>query len=111
MAELATIARPYAEALCITPFYLSQLTRECFGQTPKALIDRQVMLQIKAWLSYSELPMGRIAERLCFEDVSYLCRYFRRHAGQSLTDYRRVGLGIASGIRTAVPEPRPAGSR
>lgn len=101
----------YAEALCITPFYLSQLTRECFGQSPKALIDRQAVLEIKAWLSYSELPIGRIAERLCFEDASYLCRYFRRHTGQSLTAYRRAGQGIASGIRTAVPELRPAGSR
>ena len=53
----------YADALCITPFYLSQLTRECFGETPKALIDRQVVLEIKALLSYSELPIGRIAER------------------------------------------------
>ncbi|KOQ75260.1 hypothetical protein ABW44_07155 [Stenotrophomonas maltophilia] len=90
---------------------LSQLTRECFGQTRKALIDHQVVLEIKAWLSYSELPIGRIAERLCFEDASYLCRYFRRHTGQSLTAYRRAGQGLASGIRTAVPEPRPAGSR
>ncbi len=34
-------------------------------RTPKALIDRQVVLEIKALLSYSELPIGRIAERLC----------------------------------------------
>ncbi|HIE1099695.1 helix-turn-helix domain-containing protein [Stenotrophomonas maltophilia] len=83
----------YAEALCISPFYLSQLTRECFNATPKALIDRQVVLEIKALLTYSELPIGRIAERLNFEDASYLCRYFRRHTGQSLTGYRRAGQG------------------
>lgn len=101
----------YAEALCISPFYLSQLTRECFDQTPKALIDRQVVLQIKALLTYSELPIGGIAERLQFEDASYLCRYFRRHTGQSLTGYRRAGQGGASGKRTAEPAPRPADPR
>lgn len=101
----------YAEALCITPFYLSQLTRECFDETPKALIDRQVVLEIKALLTYSELPIGRIADRLCFEDASYLCRYFRRHTGQSLTGYRRAGQGGTSAIRTAAPALRPAGPR
>lgn len=101
----------YAEALCITPFYLSQVTRECFGETPKALIDRQVVLEIKALLSYSELPIGRIAERLCFEDASYLCRYFRRHTGQSLTGYRRAGQGGISAIRTRAPVLRQADPR
>ncbi len=101
----------YAEALCITPFYLSQVTRECFGETPKALIDRQVVLEIKALLSYSELPIGRIAERLCFEDASYLCRYFRRHTGQSLTGYRRAGQGGISAIRTRAPVLRRADPR
>jgi len=101
----------YAEALCITPFYLSQLTRECFDETPKALIDRQVVLEIKALLTYSELPIGRIAERLCFEDASYLCRYFRRHTGQSLTGYRRSGQGGTNVIRTAAPVLRRADPR
>ncbi|EJC60837.1 AraC family transcriptional regulator [Alcaligenes faecalis subsp. faecalis NCIB 8687] len=31
-------------ALNITPFYLSQLTKEFFNDSPKALIDRQVVL-------------------------------------------------------------------
>lgn len=70
-----------------------------------------MVLAIKALLSYSELPIGRIAERLCFEDASYLYRYFRRHTGQSLTGYRRAGQGDASGTRTAVPELQPADPR
>ena len=69
-----------------------------------------MVLEIKALLSYSELPIGRIAERLCFEDASYLCRYFRRHTGQSLTGYRRAGQG-AGGMRTAVPALRAADPR
>nr|WP_295568015.1 helix-turn-helix domain-containing protein [uncultured Stenotrophomonas sp.] len=97
-----------AEALCISPFYLSQLTRECFGETPNALIDRQVVLELKALLSYSELPIGRIAERLCFEDASYLCRYFRRHTGQSLTGNRCAGQGGINAAQTTALELKRA---
>lgn len=68
----------YARMLNITPFYLSQLTGEFFSESPKALIDRQVTLEIKALLSYSDLSVAQIADRLNFADPSYLCRYFRR---------------------------------
>lgn len=79
----------YADALNITPFYLSQLSKELFNDSPKALIDRQVVLEIKALLSYSQLSIGQIADQLNFEDPSYLCRYFKRHTGLSLTRYRK----------------------
>lgn len=79
----------YADALNITPFYLSQLSKQFFNDSPKALIDRQVVLEIKALLSYSQLAIGQIADQLNFEDPSYLCRYFKRHTGLSLTRYRQ----------------------
>ncbi|MDF3837736.1 helix-turn-helix transcriptional regulator [Cupriavidus basilensis] len=79
----------YADSLNITPFYLSQLTKEFFNDTPKGLIDRQVTLEIKALLSYSDLAIGQIADELHFADPSYLCRYFKRQTGVSLSRYRR----------------------
>jgi AraC-like DNA-binding protein len=79
----------YADALNITPFYLSQLTRAFFNDTPKGLIDRQVTLEIKALLSYSDLAIGRVADELNFADASYLCRYFKRQTGISLSHYRK----------------------
>jgi AraC-like DNA-binding protein len=83
----------YADALSITPFYLSQLTKTFFNDTPKGLIDRQVTLEIKALLSYSDLAIGRIADTLNFADASYLCRYFKRQTGVSLSRYRRHEKG------------------
>ena len=79
----------YADALNITPFYLSQLSKQFFNDSPKTLIDRQVVLEIKALLAYSQLAIGQIADQLNFEDPSYLCRYFKRHTGLSLTRYRQ----------------------
>lgn len=79
----------YAQKLCITPFYLSQLTKKFFNESPKNLIDRQVILEIKSLLIYSNLSIGQIAEKLYFEDASYLCRYFKRQTGVSLSDFRK----------------------
>lgn len=81
----------YAQALNITPFYLSQLSKTFFNETPKGLIDRQVTLEIKALLSYSDLAIGQIADALHFDDASYLCRYFKRQTGVSLSRHRRLG--------------------
>jgi len=81
----------YADALSITPFYLSQLTKAFFNDTAKGLIDRQVTQEIKALLSYSNLAIGQIADELNFVDASYLCRYFKRQTGVSLSRYRLQG--------------------
>lgn len=81
----------YADALNISPFYLSQLTKEIFSETPKGLIDRQVTLEIKTRLCHSHLAVGQIADALHFPDPSYLGRYFKRQTGLSLSDYRKQG--------------------
>ncbi|WP_317419443.1 MULTISPECIES: AraC family transcriptional regulator [unclassified Morganella (in: enterobacteria)] len=79
----------YARQLNITPFYLSQLTKTFFNHSPKSLINRRVVPEIKTLLRYSTLTAEQIADKLHFNDPSYLCRYFRRETGVSLTAYRR----------------------
>lgn len=81
--------RYYAQQLNITPFYLSQLTKTFFNHSPKSLINRRVIPEIKTLLRYSTLSVEQIADKLHFDDPSYLCRYFRRETGISLTAYRR----------------------
>ncbi|MFD2554730.1 helix-turn-helix domain-containing protein [Sphingobacterium tabacisoli] len=79
----------YADKLNITPYYLSQITKDFLNDSPKGLIDRQVILEIKALLSTTELSIKQIADRLNFEDTSYLARYFKRQTGVTLTAYRK----------------------
>lgn len=79
----------YAKELCITPFYLSQITKRQFNDSPKDLINRQVILEIKFLLSSTDLSIKEISEQLHFEDTSYMCRYFRRQTGMSLSEYRK----------------------
>lgn len=78
----------YARTLCITPFYLSQLTQRFLNESPKGLIERQVVLEIKSLLQSTDIPVKQIADTLHFDDPSYMCRFFKRHTGFSLTAYR-----------------------
>lgn len=78
----------YAALLCITPNYLAMILRRQCGETPKEAIDRQVMLGLKYELLNTEKTVTQLAREFHFPDISYLCRYFRRHTGMSLTEYR-----------------------
>ena len=79
----------YANKLNITPFYLSQITKQFFNDAPKALINRQVTLEIKALLMHTSLSVNELSIKLHFDDPSYLCRYFKRETGKSLSSYRK----------------------
>lgn len=79
----------YADLLHITPYYLSQLTRRFFNDSPKTLIDRQMVLEIKKKLSQSNESIQKIAYDFEFSDASYLGRYFKRITGVGLTEYRK----------------------
>lgn len=78
----------YADKLCITPYYLSKITSRIFQVSPKELIDRQLIMEIKALLTTTDFTVKEIADRYCFESASYLGRYFRRHTGMTPLDYR-----------------------
>lgn len=78
----------YAERLCITPDYLYKICRRVYGVSPKELIDEMLMVEIKTLLSDTTLSVKQIAERLHFEDDSYMCRFFRRMTGKSPMEYR-----------------------
>ncbi|MFS2871679.1 helix-turn-helix domain-containing protein [Phocaeicola dorei] len=80
--------RFYADRLCITTSYLNKLCRKVLQVSPKDMIDRQTVSEIKACLTNTDWSVKKIAEELHFEDASYLCRYFRRLTCMSPIDYR-----------------------
>ena len=80
--------RFYADALSITPDYLYKVCRRIYGISPKALIEQQLAVEIKTLLSDTEMTVREIADRLCFEDDSYMCRFFRRATGLSPIQFR-----------------------
>ncbi len=79
----------YADRLCITPRYLAGITHSVSGDSPKELIDYVIVQEIKILLTFSEMSLQEIADRLSFPDQSYLGRFFRRRTSMSPSDYRR----------------------
>lgn len=79
----------YADMLCITPCYLAMVTRQVWRETPKQAIDRQVMLEMKYILRNTTMTTKQLASHLHFPDTSYMCRFFRRQTGLSLSEYRK----------------------
>ena len=79
----------YAAKLFITPRYLSSIVQNVTGTTAKNIIDRHVILEIKALLQSTDLSIQEIANQLQFPDQSFFGRYFKKHTGISPINYRR----------------------
>lgn len=67
----------YAAELFITPRYLSTIVQNVSGNTAKSIIDRHVILEIKALLQYTSLSIQEISNRLSFPDQSFLAAISR----------------------------------
>ena len=78
----------YAAELFITPRYLSTIVQNVSGTTAKSIIDRHVILEIKALLQSTSLSIQEISNRLSFPDQSFFGRYFKKHTGKSPLQYR-----------------------
>ncbi|MDE6858406.1 MAG: helix-turn-helix domain-containing protein, partial [Alistipes sp.] len=80
----------YAERMCITTRYLSAIVRNISGESPKAIIDRIIMLELKVLLRSTNMSIQEISGALHFPDQSYMGRYFRKHTGVSPSEYRQL---------------------
>lgn len=83
----------YANELCISTKYLTNICHNITGLPAKKLIDNMIILEIKVLLQSTELTIQEIADKLNFPDQSYLGRYFKRHEGASPIDYRSKYAG------------------
>ncbi|MDX4973958.1 helix-turn-helix domain-containing protein [Myroides odoratimimus] len=80
----------YADKLNISTQYLSRITQKTVNQSPKNLIDNYIVQELKRILDISDISINELAEMFHFEDPSYMCRYFKKKTGKSLTEYRKL---------------------
>ncbi|WP_455674882.1 helix-turn-helix domain-containing protein [Phocaeicola sp.] len=78
----------YATELFITPRYLSTVVQNVTSTTAKSIIDKHVVLEIKALLKSTDLSIQEISNKLSFPDQSFFGRYFKKHTGMSPMQYR-----------------------
>lgn len=71
----------YAEKMNISSKYLTNIVSQVTGHTPKTIIDQYVILQLKMHLKRSTQSIKEMAWEFHFADVSFFCRYFKKHTG------------------------------
>ena len=71
----------YAEKMNISSKYLINIVSQVTGHTPKTIIDQYVILQLKMHLKRTTQSIKEMAWEFHFADVSFFCRYFKKHTG------------------------------
>lgn len=71
----------YAEKMNISSKYLTNIVSQVTGHTPKTIIDQYVILQLKMHLKRTTQSIKEMAWEFHFADVSFFCRYFKKHTG------------------------------
>ena len=78
----------YADKLCITTRYLSQITDKAVGKSPKQIIADYLMSEAKSYLETTRLTIQEIADKLGFSSQALFCKFFRNQASTSPSEYR-----------------------
>ena len=71
----------YARQMNISSKYLTNIVSQVTGHTPKTIIDQYVILQLKMHLKRTTQSVKEMAWEFHFADVSFFCRYFKKHTG------------------------------
>lgn len=78
----------YAEALCITVPHLCSTIKAASGRTAGDIIVDAILMDAKAQLKITMLPIKEIASILGFENVAFFNRFFKTHVGVTPKYYR-----------------------
>lgn len=78
----------YADKLCITTRYLTNIVQQHYGKSPKEAIDIYTVMQIRLDLLQSDMTLTDLAYKYNFSSPSFFSDYFHRNAGCSPQEYR-----------------------
>ena len=79
----------YADELCITPKYLSFVSKTVTGKTALEWIHQSTVKNIERYLSHSNMSIKEIADIMEFPNLSFFGKFTKSHLGVSPTEYRR----------------------
>ncbi|MFF6876086.1 helix-turn-helix domain-containing protein [Streptomyces sp. NPDC012474] len=78
----------YADALGYSRRTLVRAVRAATGETPKAFIDKRVVLEAKRLLAHTELPIGRVGVAVGCPDAANFSKFFHQHTDQTPAAFR-----------------------
>lgn len=78
----------YADALCVTPKYLSEVSKKVSGFAANYWINRYTILDISRLLRDKSLTFVQISDMFGFSSPAYFSRYVQHNLGVNPTEYR-----------------------
>ncbi len=84
----------YADALKISTRQLNSICQRASGQNAKEIIDHYTIIELQVALMYTHKSFQELVSEFHFPDQSYLNRYFKRHTGYSLSEFRTNGVMV-----------------
>lgn len=90
-ANFRTLKQPrdYADLMNVTPKHLNDICKRGLNKTISELIQERLLLEIKRLLTYSSTTtIKELADTLGFHDKSYLMRFFKKHTGLTIDQFR-----------------------
>jgi len=79
----------FAEKVCLSPNYFSDLVRKETGLTPKEIITAHVVAYAKQLLIAGSYDVAQIAYALGFDYPAHFTRTFKRVTGRTPSEFRR----------------------
>ena len=78
----------YADKLCVTPKYLSEVTKKVSGFPANYWITRYTALEISRLLRDKSLTLTEISDQFNFSSPSYFTRFVQKYLGANPMDFR-----------------------
>lgn len=79
----------YADKLCVTPKYLSEISKKISGFAASYWINRYTVAEIRRCLYDRSLSFTAIADRFGFSSTAYFSKYVLQNLGATPTEIRR----------------------
>ena len=79
----------YADKLCITPKYLSQVSRSVTGLPASQWIQFYASFELVSLLNDTSKTLTEVAELMHFENISHFSRYVKKLLGKTPSEYRQ----------------------
>ncbi len=79
----------YADCLCVSPKYLSEVSKKVSGYAANYWINRYTILDITRLLRDKSLTFVQISDLFGFSSPAYFSRYVQQNLGLNPTDYRK----------------------
>lgn len=78
----------YASRLNLTTQYLTLVVKQATGRTVAELIGDFLYSKACVMLHSSDMSVKQVADRLCFSDQAAFCKFFKKRAGRSPSEFK-----------------------